>query len=113
MDEDKGFTYCPVNLHATVQRLAMKQSHPINSYCSGVESLMGMSWTEIGLLALVAVVVFGGSNRLPEIARSFGKAIGELKKGMREGKNAAVPDNEIDPENGGDESPPDRDEPVS
>lgn len=43
---------------------------------------MGMSWMEIGLFILVVVVAFGGSNQLPELARSVGEAIGEFKRAM-------------------------------
>jgi sec-independent protein translocase protein TatA len=37
---------------------------------------------ELLVLLLVAVLVFGG--RLPEVARKFGSAISEFKRGMRD-----------------------------
>jgi sec-independent protein translocase protein TatA len=38
---------------------------------------------------LIALVVFGGSQ-LPKIARNFGRAQGELKKGLAEGAKEAA-----------------------
>lgn len=38
----------------------------------------------IALILVVAAVVFG-TKRLPEIARSLGRAKGELQRGLREG----------------------------
>jgi sec-independent protein translocase protein TatA len=37
------------------------------------------------IVAIVAVVVIFGATKLPEIARNFGKAQGEFKKGLKEG----------------------------
>lgn len=37
------------------------------------------------VLAVIAVAVLFGAKRIPEIARSIGRAQGEFKKGMREG----------------------------
>jgi sec-independent protein translocase protein TatA len=37
------------------------------------------------IVAIVAIVVLFGATKLPEIARNFGKAQGEFKKGLREG----------------------------
>ena len=52
------------------------------------------------VVALVAVAVFFGFNKLPEMARSIGRAQGEFKKGVREGHE---PD---DPHPGADADPP-------
>jgi sec-independent protein translocase protein TatA len=41
--------------------------------------------TEWIVVAVVALVLFGGAKKLPEIARSIGKAKGEFKKGLDEG----------------------------
>ncbi len=38
---------------------------------------------EILVILLICLLVFGAS-KLPEIGRSFGKAISEFKKGMKE-----------------------------
>lgn len=40
-------------------------------------------------VVLIALVVFGGSQ-LPKIARNFGRAQGELKKGLAEGAREAA-----------------------
>jgi sec-independent protein translocase protein TatA len=37
------------------------------------------------IVAIVAVVVIFGATKLPEIARNFGRAQGEFKKGLKEG----------------------------
>jgi sec-independent protein translocase protein TatA len=40
------------------------------------------------LLIVGAIVVLFGARKLPEIARSVGKAKGEFKKGLEEGDSA-------------------------
>jgi sec-independent protein translocase protein TatA len=40
------------------------------------------------LLIVGAIVVLFGAKKLPEIARSVGKAKGEFKKGLEEGDSA-------------------------
>ena len=46
-----------------------------------------MGWTlggpEIGLLVFAILLLFG-AKRLPELARSFGKSLGEFKRGKDE-----------------------------
>ena len=42
---------------------------------------------ELLIIALVILVLFGGA-KLPELARSLGKAKGEFKKGLDDSKNA-------------------------
>lgn len=37
---------------------------------------------------VVAFVLFGGAKKIPELARSLGKAKGEFKKGLEEGESA-------------------------
>jgi sec-independent protein translocase protein TatA len=37
------------------------------------------------IVAIVAIAVVLGAKKLPEMARSFGRAQGEFKKGLREG----------------------------
>ena len=39
-----------------------------------------------------AVALFGGAKKIPEIARSLGKAKGEFKKGLKEGDDEASKD---------------------
>lgn len=36
------------------------------------------------IVILIIVLLLFGASRLPEIARSFGKAVQEFKKGMKE-----------------------------
>ena len=45
--------------------------------------MLGLGWQEILFILLIALLLFGAA-RLPEIARSLGKAIKEFKKGMNE-----------------------------
>ncbi len=47
--------------------------------------MFGIGMQELIVILLICLLIFGAS-RLPEIARSFGKAIGEFKKAVREGK---------------------------
>jgi len=48
----------------------------------------GLSITHI-LIFLAIVLLLFGANRLPDIARSLGRSIGEFKKGRAEGEAAA------------------------
>ena len=56
---------------------------------------MGPEWVIVGI---IAVVVLFGAKKLPEMARSVGRAQGEFKKGLKEGvvedesKSAAAPE---------------------
>jgi sec-independent protein translocase protein TatA len=43
---------------------------------------MGPEWIVVGV---IAVAVLFGAKKLPEMARSVGRAQGEFKKGIREG----------------------------
>lgn len=43
---------------------------------------------EVELIALVAFLLFG--ERLPEVARSFGKAIGEFYRPLKEGPGQTI-----------------------
>jgi sec-independent protein translocase protein TatA len=44
--------------------------------------VFGLGPSEVIVLAAVGLLLFG--NRLPELARSVGKAMAELRNGMRE-----------------------------
>jgi sec-independent protein translocase protein TatA len=39
-----------------------------------------------GVILVVLALVLFGANKLPEMARSLGKAQGEFRKGLREGQ---------------------------
>ncbi len=43
--------------------------------------------SEILLILLVVLLLFGG-KKIPELARSLGKSIGEFKRGQNEGQQA-------------------------
>lgn len=45
--------------------------------------MFGIGWQEILLIVLVVLLLFG-AKRIPEMMRSIGKGIGELKRGMKE-----------------------------
>ena len=40
------------------------------------------------IVVVIAFVLFGGIGKIPELARSLGKAKGEFKKGLAEGEKA-------------------------
>ncbi|MFP3308034.1 MAG: twin-arginine translocase TatA/TatE family subunit [Nitrososphaeria archaeon] len=42
------------------------------------------SATDLLIVIIVAVVLFAGANKIPEIFHSFGRAVGEYKKGKME-----------------------------
>ena len=50
------------------------------------EKKMSLGVTEIVLIVFVVVLIFG-ANKIPEIARGFGKAEAEYKKAKREAEN--------------------------
>ncbi|SMD31341.1 twin-arginine translocase TatA/TatE family subunit [Picrophilus oshimae] len=39
------------------------------------------------ILIVVAVIIFGGTKKIPELARNLGRATGEFKKGQMEIEN--------------------------
>lgn len=46
--------------------------------------MFGIGTSELLLIFLIVLLIFG-ANRLPQIGRSLGKTINELKKGLKEG----------------------------
>ncbi len=48
--------------------------------------MFGIGMPELIVILIILLLVFG-ATRLPQIARSLGKSIGEFKKGMREGQD--------------------------
>ncbi len=45
--------------------------------------MFGIGWQEILLIALIVLLLFG-AKKIPEVMRSVGKGIRELKKGMKD-----------------------------
>jgi sec-independent protein translocase protein TatA len=45
--------------------------------------MFGVGWQEI-LLIIVIVLLLFGAKRIPEVMRSIGKGVRELKQGMRD-----------------------------
>ncbi len=42
---------------------------------------------DILIIAVVALIIFGGTKKIPEMARNLGKATGEFKRGQMEIEN--------------------------
>ena len=45
------------------------------------------SYMDILIIAVVALIIFGGTKKIPEMARNLGKASGEFKRGQMEIEN--------------------------
>jgi sec-independent protein translocase protein TatA len=45
--------------------------------------MFGVGWQEILLIVLIVLLLFG-AKRIPEVMRSIGKGVRELKKGMND-----------------------------
>ena len=43
---------------------------------------MGLGWTEILIIALIIIILFG-ARRIPEVAKGLGEGIRSFKSGMR------------------------------
>ena len=54
----------------------------------------GLGTTEIVVIAVVALVLFGPS-KIPEFARQLGRAVNMFKKGLKEG----MEDDDVSPKN--------------
>lgn len=52
--------------------------------------IFGMGTPELLLIGLVAVLLFG-TRKLPELARTLGQTLKELKKGVKEGLSDEEP----------------------
>jgi sec-independent protein translocase protein TatA len=56
---------------------------------------MGIGWTEILILGLIVVIIFGASQ-IPKIARSLGEGMREFKKAIKEVKDDKDKDGEAE-----------------
>jgi sec-independent protein translocase protein TatA len=45
--------------------------------------MFGLGWTEILLIALIILLLFG-AKRIPDLMRSLGKGVREFKKGVKD-----------------------------
>jgi len=57
---------------------------------------MHLGWQEVIVIALVILLLLGGSAKLPELARSLGKAMKEFKKAIKDVQS----DDDQQPQNG-------------
>ncbi len=53
---------------------------------------MSIGWTEIIIFVIVVLIIFGGSKKLPELARSVGKSLREFKKAVKDVKEDVIVD---------------------
>ncbi len=54
-------------------------------------ALFGLGGQEIWIVLILVLVLFGGS-KIPELMRGVGKGVGELQKGLDEGKKGVGAD---------------------
>lgn len=57
--------------------------------------ILGIGVTEL-IIILVIIILLFGAKKLPELSRSLGKSVGELRKGIDDGKKAAKGDEKED-----------------
>ena len=55
---------------------------------------MGIGWTEIVVILVVALLLFG--KRLPEVARNMGRSLGEFKKGLKDSERELKDDIKVE-----------------
>lgn len=69
-----------------------------------------MAWGpwQILVVAILILVLFGGAKKIPELARSLGKAKGEFKKGTEEGERIARSKDDDDDDGEEEEKKPSR-----
>ncbi|HEY3781801.1 MAG TPA: twin-arginine translocase TatA/TatE family subunit [Fimbriimonadaceae bacterium] len=51
---------------------------------------------EVLIIVLVIVVLLFGAKKIPELMRGVGQGVGELHKGLAEGKSATPPPSDTD-----------------
>lgn len=47
--------------------------------------MFGLGWNELLIVLVIVLVLFGG-KKIPELLRGVGRGVGELQKGLDEGK---------------------------
>jgi len=57
--------------------------------------MFGVGWQEILLIVLIVLLLFG-AKRIPEVMRSIGKGVRELKQGMKEVDSPVPPEEKKD-----------------
>jgi sec-independent protein translocase protein TatA len=65
------------------QEILTKATHVSRHGLVESENSMGFHWTELLLITLVALLVFG-PKRLPEVGSAIGKTVKEFKKSVHE-----------------------------
>ena len=61
--------------------------------------MFGLSTWEIVVVVLAILLLFGGSAKLPELARSLGKAFKEFKKAVKDVQSDVANDDDTKPAN--------------
>lgn len=61
--------------------------------------MFGLSTWEIIVIVLAILLLFGGSAKLPELARSLGKAMKEFKKAVKDVQQDVTTDDDTKPAN--------------
>ena len=57
--------------------------------------MFGLGWAELLIILAILVLIFG-AGKLPQVGSSFGKAINNFKKGMKESKQESkLPEAEL------------------
>lgn len=46
--------------------------------------MFGISFPELMIILLVALLLFGGYKNIPELAKNLGRSFGAFKKGLKE-----------------------------
>ena len=57
--------------------------------------MFGVGWQEILLIVLIVLLLFG-AKRIPEVMRSIGKGVRELKQGMKDVDSPVPPEEKKD-----------------
>ena len=58
-------------------------------------AILGLGTTELVVILLIILLLFG-SKKLPELSRSVGQSMSELRKGINDGKETKPPKNQDD-----------------